>query len=146
MKFCNRRNSSNPATLVSFLVHELRQGEKNIWGPSLGKVSEYHLTCMSVKRQWVAMFVSWRSQISVRKRKDPITCNLFIDVSQHVDRVLLYISADTRLLCWLLVSVDTPSTDALSTRYRLLLTTYPVRKFGAWQSLKTALFGTDYHS
>ena len=107
---------------------------------NLGKV------CMSVKRQWVAMFVSWRFKISVRKRKDPITCNLFIDVSQHVDRVLLYISADIRLLCWLLVSVDTPSTDALSTRYRLLLTTYPVRKFGAWQSLKTALFGADYHS
>ena len=92
------------------------------------------------------MFAPWRSQKSVRKHKDPITGNSFIDVSQHVDRVLLYISADTQLLCWLLVSVDTRSTDAFSTRDRLFLTTYPVPKFGAWQSLKTALFRTDYHS
>ena len=91
------------------------------------------------------MFAPWRSQKSVRKHKDPITGNSFIDVSQYVDRVLLYISADTQLLCWLLVSVDTRSRDAFSTRDRLLLITYPVRKFGAWQSLKTALFRTDYH-
>ena len=90
--------------------------------------TEYHLTCMSVKRQWVAMFAPWRSQKSVRKHKDPTTCNSFIDVSQHVDRVLLYTSADTQLLCWLLVSVDTRSTDAFSTRNRLFLTTYPRAK------------------
>ena len=52
------------------------------------------------------MFAPWKSQKSVRKHKDPITGNSFIDVSQHVDRVLLYISADTQLLCWLLVLVD----------------------------------------
>ena len=92
------------------------------------------------------MFAPWRSQKSVRKRKDPITCNLFIDVSQHVDWVLLYISVDTKLLCWLLVSVDTRSTDALRTRDQHLLTTYLVRKFGGWQSLKTALFRPDYYS
>ena len=91
------------------------------------------------------MFAPWWSQKSVRKYKDPTTGNSFTDVSQHVDRVLLYVSADTQLLCWLLVSVDTRSTDAFSTRDRLLLITYPVRKFGAWQSLKTALFRTDYH-
>ena len=60
--------------------------------------------------------------------------------------VLLYISADTKLLCWLLVSVDIRSTDALKTRDQLLLTTYLVRKFGGWQSLKTALFRPDYYS
>ena len=49
------------------------------------------------------MFAPWKSQKSVRKHKDPITGNSFIDVSQHVDRALLYISADTQLLCWLLV-------------------------------------------
>ena len=101
--------------------------------------TEYHLTYMSVKRQWVAMFAPWRSQKSVRKHKYPTTSNSFIDVSQHVDRVFLNTSADTQLLCWLLVSVDTRSTDAFSTRDRLFLTTYPVRKFGAWQSLRTAL-------
>ena len=89
------------------------------------------------------MFAPWWSLKSVRKYKDPTTGNSFIDVSQHVDRVLLYVSADTLLLCWLLVSVDTRSTDAFSTRDRLLLITYPVRTFGAWQSLKTALFRTD---
>ena len=92
------------------------------------------------------MFAPWRSQKPVRKHKDPTTGNSFIDVSQHVDRVFLYTSADTQLLCWLLVSVDTRSTDAFSTRDRLFLTTYPVQKFGAWQSLKTALFRTDNHS
>ena len=71
------------------------------------------------------MFAPWRSQKSVRKHKDPITGNSFIDVSQHVDRMLLYISADTQLLFLLLVSVDTRSADAFSTRDRLLLTTYP---------------------
>ena len=76
------------------------------------------------------MFAPWKSQKSVHKHKDPITSNSFIDVSQHVDRALLYISADTQLLCRLLVSVDTRLTDAFSTRDRLLLTTYPVRKFG----------------
>ena len=92
------------------------------------------------------MFAPWPSQKSVRKRTDPITCNLFIDVSQHVNRVLLYITADTQLLSWLLVSVDTRSTDAFSTRDQLLLTTYLVRKFGGWQSLKTALSRPDYYS
>ena len=60
------------------------------------------------------MFAPWRSQKSVRKHKDPITGNSFIDVSQHVDRVLLYTSADIQLLCWLLVSVDTRSTERIS--------------------------------
>ena len=92
------------------------------------------------------MFAPWRSQKSVRKHKDPITGNSFIDVSQHVDRMLLYISADTQLLFLLLVSVDTRSADAFSTRDRLLLTAYPIRNFGAWQGLKTALFRPDYHS
>ena len=46
------------------------------------------------------MFAPWKSQKSVREHKDPITGNSFIDdVSQHVDRALLYISADTQLLC-----------------------------------------------
>ena len=86
------------------------------------------------------MFAPWRSQKSVRKHKDPITGNSFIDVSQHVDRMLLYIYStctdtlhvlsistytDTQLLFLLLVSVDTRSADAFSTRDRLLLTTYP---------------------
>ena len=92
------------------------------------------------------MFAPWRSQKSVRKHKDPTTGNSFIDVSQHVDQVLLYISADTRLLCWLFVLVDIRSTDVFSTRDRFLLSIYPVRKFRAWQSLKTALFRPDYHS
>ena len=41
LKFCNRKKFFQPSTihvLVSFLVHEFRQGEKNIWGPSVGKV------------------------------------------------------------------------------------------------------------
>ena len=92
------------------------------------------------------MFAPWRSQKSVRKHKDPITGNSFIDVSQHVDQVLLYISADIQLLCWLLVLVDIRSTDVFSTRDRFLLSIYTVRKFRAWQSLKTALFRPDYHS
>ena len=75
------------------------------------------------------MFAPWRSQKSVRKHKDPITGNSFIDVSQHVDQVLLYISADIQLLCWLLVLVDIRSTDVFSTRDRFLLSIYPVRKF-----------------
>ena len=66
------------------------------------------------------MFAPWKSQKSVRKHKDPITGNSFIDVSQHVDRALLHISADTQLLCLLLVSVDTRLTDAFSTRDWLL--------------------------
>ena len=61
------------------------------------------------------MFAPWRSQKSVRKHKDPITGNSVIDVSQHVDQVLLYISADIQLLCWLLV--DIRSTDVFSTRF-----------------------------
>ena len=69
------------------------------------------------------MFAPWKSQKSVRKHKDPITGNSFIDVSQHVDRALLHISADTQLLCLLLVSVDTRLTDAFSTRDWLLWTT-----------------------
>ena len=137
--------------LVSFLVRKLRQGEKNIWGPSVSKVlATYQLSMI-----WHACR-SRGNELQRLPRGDPRNLCADMRIRLLATHSLMSVNMWTKccsiyrlmLSCyvWLLVSVDIHSTDAFSTRDHFLLSTYPVRKFGAWQSLKTALFRPDYHS
>ena len=149
--FVTKKNSSNPAQYMSW-YHFLYM--------NLGKVRKTFGGQVWVKYEPLVNWVSSDMHVG----QEAMSCNVCIvaipeicaqtqgsDYLQLIHwcqwtEVLLYISADTKLLCWLLVSVDTRSTDALRTRDQLLLTTYLVRKFGGWQSLKTALSRPDYYS